>query len=653
MKLRTVTIQNFRSFRDETIHFDNYTCLVGPNGGGKSNILTALNILFRNTRTTSASVTNLSEEDFHHRNTSEPIKITVIFEELSETAAEDFKAYYRQGKLIITAVAHWNADSRAAEVKQFGERSVMNAFALFFEQSDAGASAADLKGIYAGFQKDFLDLPNWSSKPNAMAALRAYEEAHPELCSQEASEDQFYGWSKGANRLARHLQWIYVPAVKDASTEQDEAKTTALGQLLERTIRARIDFSEPLESLREQTEEKYQSILSDNRAALTDLSRSLEARLRSWSHPGSRLELDWHYDPNKSLAINEPLARVQIGERDFLGEVVRLGHGMQRSFIIAVLQELVASGTEEGPTLLLAIEEPELYQHPPQARHFARLLENISSENAQAIVTTHSPYFVSGRGFEAVRMVRQGVMDQGTRVRQMTYEQLATTLADALGAEPSQPTSVLADVEQILQPSQSELFFAEVPIVVEGLEDVALVATHLRLTNQWDEFRKLGCHFVVSMGKTNLSRPLAIANGLGIPAFTVFDADGDVTGASERERNERDNTCLLTLSGAATEDPFPSDPIWGERFVMWPTNILDTVRAEVGPDTWDDAEATARREQGFEAGVRRKNSLLLAAVIEDLWGHSHRSSSLDNLCKEIIEFASAARANSYATGKPK
>ena len=75
--------------------------------------------------------------------------------------------------------------------------------------------------------------------------------------------------------------------------------------------------------------------------------------------------------------------------------------------------------------------------------------------------------------------------------------------------------------------------------VSEGLEDVALVATHLRLSDQWDEFRNLGCHFVVSMGKTNLSRPLAIANGLGIPAFTVFDADGNMTGAGERERNER------------------------------------------------------------------------------------------------------------------
>ena len=43
MKIREIRIQNFRSFDDETIRFDDYTCFVGPNGGGKSNVLTALN----------------------------------------------------------------------------------------------------------------------------------------------------------------------------------------------------------------------------------------------------------------------------------------------------------------------------------------------------------------------------------------------------------------------------------------------------------------------------------------------------------------------------------------------------------------------------------------------------------------------------------
>ena len=38
MKIESVRIENFRSFKDETIRFDNYTCFVGANGTGKSTV---------------------------------------------------------------------------------------------------------------------------------------------------------------------------------------------------------------------------------------------------------------------------------------------------------------------------------------------------------------------------------------------------------------------------------------------------------------------------------------------------------------------------------------------------------------------------------------------------------------------------------------
>ena len=67
MKLTEVRIQNFRAFRDETVQFDDYTCLVGPNGCGKSTVLTALNIFFRNTANAVTDLVNLTQEDFHGR----------------------------------------------------------------------------------------------------------------------------------------------------------------------------------------------------------------------------------------------------------------------------------------------------------------------------------------------------------------------------------------------------------------------------------------------------------------------------------------------------------------------------------------------------------------------------------------------------------
>jgi putative ATP-dependent endonuclease of OLD family len=46
MRIDSLRIQNFRAFKDQTISVGPYTCLVGPNGGGKSTVLTALNLIF-------------------------------------------------------------------------------------------------------------------------------------------------------------------------------------------------------------------------------------------------------------------------------------------------------------------------------------------------------------------------------------------------------------------------------------------------------------------------------------------------------------------------------------------------------------------------------------------------------------------------------
>ena len=46
MKLTEIKIKNFRSFKDENIPLEDYTCLVGPNGTGKSAVLMALNVFF-------------------------------------------------------------------------------------------------------------------------------------------------------------------------------------------------------------------------------------------------------------------------------------------------------------------------------------------------------------------------------------------------------------------------------------------------------------------------------------------------------------------------------------------------------------------------------------------------------------------------------
>jgi putative ATP-dependent endonuclease of OLD family len=637
MRLAKLRIKNFRCFKEQEVSLDAYSCLVGANGSGKSTILMALNVFFRNTSAPS-DVINLQDEDFHMKDTTNPIEITCVFVDLSEEAKNDLKAYVRQNELSVTAKATWDASTSRAEVKQVGIRKVMRDFAPYFEAVENNIKAGELKGIYSSIRETYEDLPPPASMAAMQDALREFEEANPSLCEEVESGSQFYGWSKGANLLGKYIQWVYLPAVKDPSDEQDEQKNTALGSLLQRSIRSEVDFSEPLEKLRVSATEEYRQLIDAKNSVLVEIAGRIQEQLQSWAHPGARVELNWHFDDQKSVSVADPFARVKVGEGEFLGEIVRAGHGLQRSFLVSMLQVLADLDESDRPTLLLGFEEPELYQHPPQAKHLASLLESLSLTDTQVVATTHSPYFVSSKGHENIRLVTADAATCESSVRQFTYTQLSSDLATALGDAPQQPSELMASVQQIMQPSQTELFFCKVPVLVEGPEDIAFLSTYMHTKGLWGEFRRLGCHFIPCLGKTNMSRPLAIANGLGMKPFVVFDGDCDKASGNDDCQQKRDNGCLLNLMGSS-DNPIQNDNLFSDKFVMWKTRILDEVRNQVGEAVWDEKELEARDKYKLHSGVKQKNPVLVSATTELLLEANSDMSPLERAVNALIEFA--------------
>lgn len=635
MNIESIRIKNLRSFLDVTIPFGEFTCLVGPNGAGKSTILCALNVFFRETENASTDLSQLDREDFHQKNITEPIEITVTFGNLSPEAQQDFSDYYRQGKLIVSAVATFNEVAGKAEVKQYGQRLGMLEFKEFFRAIGDNKKVADVKALYSTIRESIKEIPAPGTKDDMINALRKYENEHPERLVLIPSEDQFYGFSKGANRLARYLQWVFVPAVKDATTEQLEARNTALGKLLARTVRAKTNFEEAVRTLRSKTQGQYQTLLDDNQHVLMELSESLKTRLTEWAHPDATLKLEWRQDPEKSVRIEEPFARIIAGEGDFEGELARFGHGLQRSYLLALLHELAGSDDTIAPRLILGCEEPELYQHPPQARHLAAVLQRLSKGNSQVIVSTHSPLFVSGEGFEDVRMVRKDTVNRQSDVRHMTYTDIAQAVAAATGNVPSKLSGVLAKIHQALQPSLNEMFFATRLVLVEGLEDAAYIAAYLNLLGMWEDYRRIGCHVVPVNGKRELLQPVVIAKHMRIPTFVAFDSDSHEIKPERRTQHEKENRALLMLLGKPGEDPLPVASLWGTGFVMWHSDIGAVVREEIGAADWQACQEKADTQYGH-AGNLRKNTLHIGASLAYAWEAEKRSASLERLCREIL-----------------
>ena len=634
MKIESVRIENLRSFADVTVPFDNYTCLVGPNGAGKSTILCALNIFFRESENVATDLIQLDLEDFHQKKTDKSIRITVTFEDLSNEAQQDFSEYFRQGKLVISAVATFDKDTEKAEVKQYGQRLAMKDFAKFFDALKQGKKVLELKEIYSEIKKEYTDLPQLGTKDSMRQSLRGYETEHPEQCELIHSEDQFYGFSKGQDRLAKHVQWVYIPAVKDATNEQIEARNSALGKLLERTVRSKTSFDETVDGLRKETQEKYQSLLDENQNVLEDISQDLQKRLVEWAHPDATLRLHWKQDHDRSVRIDQPWAHIMAGEGGFEGELARFGHGFQRSYLFALLQQLAETENAGSSTLILACEEPELYQHPPQVRHLADILQKLSKAPSQVIVSTHNPLFVSGEEFQSVRMIRKNPGGSSSSISYMSYDQIAEAIAKANGNKPVKPEGALAQIHQIFQLGINEMFFTHRLILVEGLEDVAYILTYLKLLGKSNDYRRMGCHIVPVNGKSRLLQPLIIAKHMNIPTYVVFDADSD--NKNYRTQHEKDNKAILSLLGKPEQDPMPNKTIWGSGFTMWNSDIGCIVENDIGKDEWEFFQNKADNIYG-NAGGLKKNTLRIGASLALAWDARKRSTNLKRLCKEILK----------------
>ena len=634
MRIKQVRIQNFRSCEDATFGLAPYTCLIGPNGSGKSTVLQALNIFFREDGITGLNVSELEEQDFHFGNTKDPVEITVTFVDLGKDAQDEFAAYYRNGELIVSAFAEFNIHTLKAPIRQRGHRTGIESFRTFFEAQKDKKPADELKKIYESIRSDFPDLPQVKAANAIEQQLREYEQSHPDECSLIPSEDEFYGFSRGKDRLEKYIQWIYVPAVKEASQEQLESKNTAIGKLLQRTVRLKVDFSAKLDTIKEDAKQNYSKLLQDNQKELAELSGSLEKRLQGWSHPSARMKIEWRLEPERAVRVDPPIGVLTAGESDFLGDVARLGHGLQRSVILALLQELASLGGENGPSMILGCEEPELYQHPLQARHLAEVFRQLSSGSSQVLVTSHSPYFVEAEAFESIRIVRKAD-NKRSLPSSASLADVSKALAECTGKPQAKPQGMLTKIKQTLNPTLSEMFFCNGIVFVESYEDRAYLTSVLMLTGKWEEFRSLGIDIIPVGRKSDILEPLVIAQRLSIPAFVVFDGDADkIEKPTHRECHERDNKAILVALSEKELPPIPSKTIYSEKFVMWHNDIGAAVAEELG-DVWEKCQTAVDVKYGHLKN-QRKYEMHIASSLEQLWGDGKVCDCLTEVCSRIL-----------------
>lgn len=225
-------------------------------------------------------------------------------------------------------------------------------------------------------------------------------------------------------------------------------------------------------------------------------------------------------DPIETLKNLRPYFQEPQIPIEFDAEEV--GAGVQSALAIAIAR---AYAQIVRKSLLMAIEEPELYLHPHGCRHFYKLLCELSRNNVQIIYTTHERSFVNVLDYQNIHLVRKG--------NGKTYVRSGIELSPS----PSEAIKTASKFDDVM----NEIFFANHVILVESPVDK--IAVRLALEKEGSDIDRENISIPECGGRGAMKDITMILKHFEIPVYIVVDED------PENPTAQRENQELISLVG--------------------------------------------------------------------------------------------------------
>lgn len=620
MRISQVKVENFRCLSNVEITVDDLTVLIGANGTGKSSVLRALNWFFEGGA--------LEVEDICGKKEDAQIVVGVTFCEITQADREKLGSY-ATGE-TATFWRNWSVEE--------GEKLTGHALAYApFEEVRSLGTATERRSAYANLRREdtSLELPSARSDSATKQAMQEWEAENLDKLEPAITSANHLFVSSGQPRFAGRFDYVFVSAVADAEEQTGHTSGALMKQVIKRSSINQEQTEERLKELHADTMQQVESILQEEHGEkLGELSQRFTGALQEYVPAGSVTF------ETRAPDLKMPPTQVglKVADGDVETDVGRQGHGFQRALLMAAVQELARVGDSgDPPALFLAIEEPELYQHPAQARHFARTLSELPRAGEGAIqvgYATHNEHFVDPVRYERLRRFRKkadvALGCSTAEVSMATTERIADELSGVVSGE-----QVAKKIAITLRRTLSEAVFAHCVVLVEGWTDEALLRG---IADREGGFDAMGVAVVEVGSKMNLPIPWAILKHLGIPAFIVFDGDGGTEARGCRDgKNEekiksevanqvRWNNILLSLLGLPEED-WPettverkcaifADTLEDELRSSWPEMFTLAERMKEGSEEWRPKPEDCYRQaaQECEAEMPQTFTNILSAI---------------------------------------
>lgn len=655
MQLQRARIKNFRSLRDVELAFGAHTALIGGNGAGKSSILKAIEKFYSTSK-------SCDPDDFFGRNQDQPIEIELTFHQLNDVEAAAFEDRVRDGKLVVTRIF----DGSSASGRYHGVVPQIADFVAI----RAHSAATPKRAAYNALRENnplYADLPHAGKEAAVDQALLDWEAKNPDQLVLLPDDGQFFGFQNNSRgKLQKHTSFVFIPAVREAATDAADGKTSVIGKLLELLVRSQILQRPDVQAFKTQMTEAYQALVAaENMPELGELAGTLTTDLRGL-YQDAEVSLSWREVGEMPVPL--PMADVILKDDGFGGPVDRQGHGLQRAFIFTLLQHLARTTVSQAddvsaedadgapaaavvaaqaPTLILAIEEPELYQHPTKQRHLAEVLRGLSSGtlpgtqgHTQIIFGSHSPMFISMGRADEIRLTRRSSWAD-SELKQCTLQALDLgVVAQKLERGWDKPVGTFSAKTlmprlHILGAELAEGFFANGVILVEGRSDKAALTATARMLGV--NFEAAGIAILSAEGKTNLDRPYVIFRELRIPTFMLWDCDQHLP---ETKRTPATDLALSKLAMPDNQfDAAPTTDLIGDSYAHFEKTLEHRIKDDLSPEV--HAACLAAACEPFGVHPSNDAQKIPEVVYQTLLGaksQGRESAMLQNLVRAMWRF---------------
>lgn len=392
MKIKTIKIKNFRSYKDEVkIEFGDLTAFVGKNDIGKSTVLEALDIFFNN----GDGVIKLDKDDINKDSLAlgdtETI-ISVCFEELPITIVIDSTNQTTlQDEYLLNS---------------------SNQFEIIKKYSNGGKEKVFVKANHPTSQdcKDLLQKKNTELQKiikdntivcsnltiNALMRSAIWLHFNSTLNLSEIEIDVTKGdtksiWEKLQNYLPLYSLFQSDRKNSDDDDEVQDPLKEAVKQIInDATLKAKFD------EIAIEVKSKLQDVATRTLAKIQEMNPEIASSL-SPVIPSTD-SLKWA-DVFKSVSI--------AGDQNI--PINKRGSGVKRLILLNFFRAEAERRkvVENIPSIIYAIEEPETSQHTDHQKKLIKaFLELSKTPNTQVIITTHSSTLVKELDFQHLRLVK-------------------------------------------------------------------------------------------------------------------------------------------------------------------------------------------------------------------------------------------------------